>query len=422
MSFVGLCDCNNFFVSCERVFRPDLEGRPVVVLSNNDGCIIARSNEAKALGIKMGTPLFQARDIIRRENISVFSSNYQLYGDMSSRVMNILRGSVPEIEVYSIDEAFMDMGTMPVEQMQGFAQGLSRRIRREVGIPVSIGVSPTKTLAKISSKLCKRYPALKGGCLMHRRQDVEKVLASFPLKDVWGIGRRSAAKLAAMGAQNAIDFYNMRGDAVDKMFTITGLRTWKELHGIKCIGFEDLQQDRQTVCISRSFSKEMTTLEDLDAAVSTFTAKLAEKLRKSGLCAQQLCVFILTNRFKEDAPQSYQIRNFLFDVATDDTLELSQRASVCLKQIFRSGYGYKKAGVMATRLVPRRGLQRTLLDDIDTRSRRQSLMAAIDAINASEGNYTVRLASQGMMDQFSTRELISRKYTTDWSEILEVKC
>ena len=422
MAFIGLCDCNNFFVSCERVFRPDLEGRPVVVLSNNDGCIIARSNEAKALGIKMGTPLFQARDIIKRENIAVFSSNYQLYGDMSSRVMNILRGSVPNIEVYSIDEAFMDMDTMPIGQMQPFAQQLSRRIRREVGIPVSIGVSPTKTLAKIASKLCKRYPALKGGCLMYRRQDVEKVLSSFPVKDVWGIGRRSAAKLAAMGVQTAIDFYNLPGDTVGDLFTITGLRTWKELHGIGCIGFEDMPQDSQSVCISRSFSKEMTSLEELDAAVSTFTAKVAEKLRSKGLCAQQLSVFILTNRFREDLPQNYRTGNMLFDIATDDTLEMSKRSSQCLRQIFRSGYGYKKAGVMATRLVPRRGLQQTLLGDPQERSRRQALMETIDAINRVEGNYTVRLASQGMMDQFSTRAMVSRKFTTSWDEIMEIKC
>ena len=195
---LGLCDCNNFFVSCERVFRPDLEGRPVVVLSNNDGCIIARSNEAKALGIKMGTPLFQIRDLIRMENISVFSSNYQLYGDMSQRVMNILRQSAPGIEVYSIDEAFLNLDQMPLEKLQPFARALSARIRREVGIPVSIGVSPTKTLAKIASKLCKSYPALKGGCLMYRKQDVEKVLSKFPVGDVWGIGRRICARLNAM--------------------------------------------------------------------------------------------------------------------------------------------------------------------------------------------------------------------------------
>ena len=418
---LGLCDCNNFFVSCERVFRPDLEGRPVVVLSNNDGCIIARSNEAKALGIKMGTPLFQIRDLIRRENITVFSSNYQLYGDMSQRVMNILRQSAPGIEVYSIDEAFLNLDQMPLEKLQPFARALSARIRREVGIPVSIGVSPTKTLAKIASKLCKSYPALKGGCLMYRKQDVEKVLSKFPVGDVWGIGRRICARLNAMGITTALDFYNLPAMAVDSQFTVTGLRTWKELHGEPCIGFEDVQQDRQTVSISRSFAKEMTTLEELDAAISTFTGKVAEKLRKDGLCAEQLGVFILTNRFREDLPQNYQIKTTLFEVATDDTLELSERAAASLRQIFRPGFAYKRAGVIATRLVPKKGVQASFLDTID-RDRRSLLMDIIDNINKVSGNYTVRLASQGAMDQFSTRAMVSRRFTTSWDEILEVKC
>ena len=420
MAFIGLCDCNNFFVSCERVFRPDLDGRPVVVLSNNDGCIIARSNEAKALGIKMGTPLFQVRDLIRRENVSVFSSNYQLYGDMSQRVMNLLRQTAPSIEVYSIDEAFLNLDEMPLTTLQPFARNLSARIRREVGIPVSIGVSPTKTLAKIASKLCKSYPALKGGCLMHRRQDVEKVLSTFPVGDVWGIGRRMGAKLRSMGIETAIGYYNLSSLEVDSLFTVTGLRTWKELHGEPCIGFEDVRPDRQTVCISRSFAREMGTLEELDAAISTFTGKVAEKLRREGLCAEQLSVFILTNRFREDALQNYQTKTTFFEVATDDTLEMSERAAACLKQIFRPGYGYKRAGVMATRLIPRRGVQSSFMDTVD-RTKRSQLMDVIDSINKVSGNYTVRLASQGEMDQFSTRAMTSRRFTTSWDEIMEVK-
>ncbi len=421
MAFIALCDCNNFFVSCERVFRPDLEGRPVVVLSNNDGCIVARSNEAKALGIKMGTPLFQVRDLVRRENVAVFSSNYQLYGDMSARVMNILRAAVPDIEVYSIDEAFMDLAEFPLETLVDFARNLSARIRRDVGIPVSIGVSPTKTLAKIASKLCKQYPALKGGCLMYRQQDVEKVLSRFPVRDIWGIGRQSAAKLQAMGAGCALDFYRLPQETVDLHFSVSGVRTWKELHGIRCISFEDVRPERQSVCISRSFAKEMTTLDALEAAIATFTCKMAEKLRREGLCAQQISVFILTNRFREDSPQSYQVGNAVFEVATDDTLELSQRAAQCLGSIFRPGFGYKRAGVMATRIVPRRGAQTSMLDTLD-RSRRASLMEAIDAINSAEGGGTVRLAAQGTMDQFSSRTMSSRRYTTNWDEIMEVKC
>lgn len=418
---IGLCDCNNFFASCERVFRPDLNGRPVVVLSNNDGCIVARSNEAKALGIKMGTPLFQARDVIEKNNVAVFSSNYQLYGDMSNRVMSVLRSAVPQIEVYSIDEAFLDVREIPLEKLQQTARDLSARVWREVGIPVSIGIAPTKTLAKIASKLCKKYPALKGGCLMYKKADVEKVLGRFPVEDVWGIGRRSVKKLAAMGVRTALDFYNLTPAAVYNKFTVTGLRTWKELHGEPCINFEDTQADRQTVCVSRSFAKEMRELDELDAAVATFTAKVAEKLRRDNLCASQMSVFILTNRFREDEPQNYQIHTTLFDVATDDTLEMSQAASEALKKIFRKGYGYKKAGVMVTEIVPSGHVQGSLLDTVD-RTKRGALMDIIDSINKTAGGNTVRLASQGTIDQFSTRTMTSRRFTTSWDEIMEVKC
>ncbi len=418
---IGLCDCNNFFASCERVFRPDLNGRPVVVLSNNDGCIVARSNEAKALGIKMGTPLFQARDVIEKNNVAVFSSNYQLYGDMSNRVMRVLRSAVPQIEVYSIDEAFLDVREIPLEKLQQTARDLSARVWREVGIPVSIGIAPTKTLAKIASKLCKKYPALKGGCLMYRKADVEKVLGKFPVEDVWGIGRRSVKKLTAMGVRTALDFYNLTPAAVYNKFTVTGLRTWKELHGEPCINFEDTQTDRQTVCVSRSFAKEMRDLDELDAAVATFTAKVAEKLRRDNLCAAQMSVFILTNRFREDEPQNYQIHTTLFDVATDDTLEMSQAASDALRKIFRKGYGYKKAGVMVTEIVPSGHVQGSLLDTVD-RTKRGALMDIIDSINKSAGGNTVRLASQGTIDQFSTRTMTSRRYTTSWDEIMEIKC
>ncbi len=418
---IGLCDCNNFFASCERVFRPDLNGRPVVVLSNNDGCIVARSNEAKALGIKMGTPLFQARDVIEKNNVAVFSSNYQLYGDMSNRVMSVLRSAVPQIEVYSIDEAFLDVREIPLEKLQQTARDLSARVWREVGIPVSIGIAPTKTLAKIASKLCKKYPALKGGCLMYKKADVEKVLGRFPVEDVWGIGRRSVKKLAAMGVRTALDFYNLTPAAVYNKFTVTGLRTWKELHGEPCINFEDTQADRQTVCVSRSFAKEMRELDELDAAIATFTAKVAEKLRRDNLCASQMSVFILTNRFREDEPQNYQIHTTLFDVATDDTLEMSQAASEALKKIFRKGYGYKKAGVMVTEIVPSGHVQGSLLDTVD-RTKRGALMDIIDSINKTAGGNTVRLASQGTIDQFSTRTMTSRRFTTSWDEIMEVKC
>ena len=416
---VGLCDCNNFFASCERVFRPDLNGRPVVVLSNNDGCIIARSNEAKALGIKMGTPLFQAKDVIEKNGVTVFSSNYQLYGDMSNRVISILKETVPAIEVYSIDEAFLDLEGLPLEGLQQKGRDLSARIRRDTGIPVSIGIAPTKTLAKIASKLCKQYPKLRGCCLMYRPQDIEKVLRKFPVGDVWGVGRKYRRKLESLGVETAWDFASLPRSEVSRMMSITGVKTWLELHGEPCIRFDDVPRDRQSICVSRSFAHDMTDLSQLDAAVATFTTKVAEKLRAQQMKAYVLHVFILTNRHRDEKPQDYSIRTTGFEVATNSTLELTEAASKALKVIFKKGFGYKKAGVMVTDLVDSDKVQGVFFDTVD-HEKQDRLMKVIDSINLSNGRSTVRVASNGEMDQYSTRAHVSRRFTTRWDELMEV--
>ena len=416
---VGLCDCNNFFASCERVFRPDLNGRPVVVLSNNDGCIIARSNEAKALGIKMGTPLFQAKDVIEKNGVTVFSSNYQLYGDMSNRVISILKETVPAIEVYSIDEAFLDLEGLPLEGLQQKGRDLSARIRRDTGIPVSIGIAPTKTLAKIASKLCKQYPKLRGCCLMYRPQDIEKVLRKFPVGDVWGVGRKYRRKLESLGVETAWDFASLPRSEVSRMMSITGVKTWLELHGEPCIRFDDVPRDRQSICVSRSFAHDMTDLSQLDAAVATFTTKVAEKLRSQQMKAYVLHVFILTNRHRDEKPQDYSIRTTGFEVATNSTLELTEAASKALKVIFKKGFGYKKAGVMVTDLVDSDKVQGVFFDTVD-HEKQDRLMKVIDSINLSNGRSTVRVASNGEMDQYSTRAHVSRRFTTRWDELMEV--
>lgn len=250
----GLCDCNNFFVSCERLFRPDLEGRPVVVLSSNDGCVISRSNEAKTLGIRMGQPYFQVRGMIERHDVAVFSGNMALYGDLSRRVIGRLRELVPAAEVYSIDEAFIDFGGIATEELDALGHRLGRTIRRDTGIPVSIGIAPTKTLAKIASKLCKSYPRLDGCCLMHRAEDVDKVLGRFPVGDVWGIGRRHRAMLQAAGVATARDLAQRSEAWVRGRMGITGVRTWRELRGEACIDFETAPAARQQISVSRSFA------------------------------------------------------------------------------------------------------------------------------------------------------------------------
>ncbi len=249
----ALADCNNFFASCERVFCPELNGKPVIVLSNNDGCAVARSNEAKALGIKMGDPLFKIRDIVERNHVHVFSGNFALYGDMSRRVQEVLMNYSPSIEVYSIDEAFLDLDGLDLD-LDKYAKEISRECWKQTSIPVSVGIAPTKTLAKIASKLCKRYPKLRGGCYMHRPQDIEKVLKNFPAEDVWGIGRRMMRKLEAMGVKTAWDYASLPETTVRMLFHLPGYRTWKVLKGIPCIALEDMIEPRKTICVSRSFS------------------------------------------------------------------------------------------------------------------------------------------------------------------------
>lgn len=417
---IGHCDCNNFFVSCERTFRPDLNGKPVVVLSNNDGCIVARSNEAKALGIKMGTPLYQVRNLIERENVTVFSSNYQLYGDMSNRVMTTLREAVPNIEIYSIDEAFLNLDGIAENELHERGLALAKTIRKNTGIPVSIGIAPTKTLAKIAGKLCKKYPALKGCCYMHRPEDIEKVLKKFPIEDVWGIGRRHFAKIKMWNVRTAWDFTQLPAEFVQKQLTITGLRTYKELKGEACIQMEHETADKQSICVSRSFAKEMYDINELRSAITTFAATLSEKLRRQNSCTWQLTLFIYTNRHKENEPQDFNSHSYRFGVATNSTLEICKVASAMLRKIYKSGYGYKKAGVIATDLTPQNATQGSLFDSID-REKHKRLMNAIDSINRSQGNNTIAIASQAQIASFSNRNHTSPRYTTEWNDIIEVK-
>lgn len=416
----GLCDCNNFFVSCERVFDPSLEGRPVVVLSNNDGCVVSRSNEAKALGIKMGQPLYQIRDFAKRNNVAVRSSNYQLYGDMSHRVMTTLRQHIQSIEIYSIDEAFLQLDDYPEKQLKLFGEQLARTIRRNTGIPVSIGMSRTKTLAKVAGKLCKQYPKLNSACLMSRDEDIRKVLEKFPVEDIWGIGRRHGKMLKECRIATAAQFSDLSEEWVDNRMGITGVRTWLELHGTPCIEFSHEQADKQSIMVSRSFSTELYDIDELHETITTFAGIAAEKLRKQGSVAQEMQVFLITNRHRDDQPQHYECGNVHFDTATDSTLEIVKAATAELKRIYRKGYGYKKSGVRLSRITPATAVQGTLFDTID-RPKHKALMQAIDRINAGQGGEAVKLVSQGSITGHTNREHLSPQYTTRWEDILVVK-
>ena len=416
----ALADCNNFFASCERVFRPDLEGKPVIVLSNNDGCAVARSNEAKALGIQMGAPLFKIRDIVEKHQVAVFSSNFPLYGDMSRRVQEVLRAYAPAVEQYSIDESFLDLRGMLLDDPAAYARDISRSCRRLTGIPVSVGIAPTKTLAKIASKLCKQYPKLQGGCYMHRPQDVEKVLRKFPIGDVWGIGRRSVRKLSAMGVSTAWDFVQLREYDVRKQFALPGWRTWKELQGMPCVEFEDGFEPKQTICVSRSFAKEIRDVGELCGQVATFAERAVTKLRRQGSLTLELVAFAMTNRFHEDDPQAFSSQLVAFPDGTDDHTAVIVAAADAVRTFFSPRYGYKKAGVVFTRIVPREGHVRSLFRDADADARNERLSEAIDAITATFGQGSVLFGIQGDGRTRSAREQQSPHYTTRWNEIPKV--
>lgn len=416
----ALADCNNFFVSCERVFRPDLQEKPVIVLSNNDGCAIARSNEAKALGIKMGDPFFKIRNLVEKNNVAVFSGNMPLYGEMSQRVRWVLEEFAPAVEVYSIDEAFLDLRGMKDTDFDAYAKEISARCWKLTSIPVSVGVAPTKTLAKIASKLCKQYPKLCGGCYMHRPQDIEKVLRKFPVEDVWGIGRKSAAKLHARYIKTAYDFTQMPETAVRSLMGITGVRTWKELRGTPCIEFEDGFEARQSICVSRSFSSEIYDLKELQEQIANFASSVAEKLRKQHSVTRELAVFAYTNRFKENLPQTHASSLTSFETPTAEQRTIVASAVHAACSLFKNGYGYKKAGVIATCIMDQRESVQSMFEDSEAIEKEHKLTAAMDLINSSYGEGTLKLAVQGSGHIKSSKENQSPHYTTRWSELPKV--
>ena len=416
----ALADCNNFFASCERVFRPDLQGKPVIVLSNNDGCAIARSNEAKALGIKMGDPYFKIKSLVEKHGVAVFSGNMALYGDMSQRVRWILEEYAPAVEVYSIDEAFLDLRGVTGIDFDSYAKEISARCWKMTSIPVSVGIAPTKTLAKIASKLCKQYPKLRGGCYMHRPQDIEKVLRKYPIEDVWGIGRKSAAKLHSRYIKSAFDFTQLPEDAVRKMMGITGVRTWKELQGIPCIEFEDGFEAKQSICVSRSFSSEIYDLRELLEQIANFASSLGEKLRSQHSVTSEVTVYAYTNRFREDQPQAHCSALASFPTPTAEQRTIISGALSATRELFRNGYGYKKAGVIATGIMDQGDMMHSLFEDEDTAEREHRITSALDTINRTFGKGSIKLAAQGSGRIKSSSERQSPHYTTRWDEIPKV--
>lgn len=415
---IGLVDCNNFFVSCERVFRPELIGKPVLVLSNNDGCAAALSNEAKALGYKRGDAYFKVRTEAERQGVIAFSGNHHLYGDMSRRVMTVLRSIAHDVEVYSIDEGFIHLPP-GLTDYTDYGRYVARTVRHDTGIPVSVGIAPTKTLAKIASRFAKKWAGYHGACVIDSEEKRRKALALTAVEDVWGIGRAHCARLGAMGITTALQLADLGEERIRRIFSIVGVRTWQELNAIPSVPREEAVA-RQTITSSRSFAHDLYRREELHTALAALVSIAARRMRDQGGYAHDLEVFIATNRFHEHEPQYFNVGRYVPEHPTDDTPLLVKGALTALSAIFRCGYGYKRAGVTITRITP--GPCPTLFTDVADVERRHRLMRAMDRINDSPGCAdAVRIASAGAgLKELTRREHQSRLFTTRLSDIITV--
>ena len=439
----GIVDCDNCYVSCERVFRPDLNGKPVVVLSNNDGCVVARSNEAKKMGIKAGTPYFQLAQQYPDNKIAVFSSNYELYGELTSRVVEIIRQEAPAYFRYSIDECFVYFNSqftmhnsrlnVKSEELKQWGENLHKRIRKSVGMPVSIGIAATKTLAKMASHFAKKYAGYHHCCLIDNDEKRTKALKLYPIGEVWGIGRRYAARMESMGIKTAYDFAQHNGDWVRVTFrNIVIYRTWQELNGIDCIPNEEMAK-KKSICTSRSFNGMISDFEPLRTHVANYAARCAEKLRQQGTVTTIVGVFLNTNFFREDLPQYWNFQEKRLTVGTNSTIEIVKAATEVLQNIYIQGYQYKKAGVIVMGIGPNSPMQLDLFDyNAEQFQKMKRLDAVIDRINKVNGTETVVLGSQqytqkdgkGKADVFANaikHDFRSKNPTTRWSDIIKLK-
>lgn len=420
ITMIGLLDANNFYVSCERVFRPDLENVPVIVLSNNDGCVVSRSQEAKNLGVKMGTPFYQLEELIKTNGIVAFSSNYALYGDLSQRVMNTAQRFTPSIEIYSIDECFLFFEGFENYDLKEYGQIIVDTIRHHTGIPVSLGIANTKTLAKVASKFAKKIRGYQNVCLIDTEDKRKKALKLFPVGDIWGIGKQYEHFLVYHGIKNAWDFTQKPESWVRRHLKVTGIRTWKELQGIPCIPKENSKK-KKNICTSRSFPITINNYEILAEAIANFAAACAFKLRKENTAAGTIIVFILTNPFRDDLAQYYKSEKIKLPVSTNITGEIIAGALSVLKKIFIDGYQYKKAGVIVTDITPQNEVQGNLFD---TKNRLHYKIAdqEMDDINRKEGRDTVKIAIQGNGEKWKLKsQYLSKRFTTRWDEIIEIK-
>lgn len=416
-----LVDCNNFYASCERVFNPSLEGKPIIILSNNDGCIISRSSEAKALGIKMGEPYFKAKNICKRHKVNVFSSNYQFYGDMSDRVMKILTDAAPEIEIYSIDEAFLKFEGLGSHDLTKTCLELRERILKYLGLPVSIGIGKTKTLAKVASHIAKKQGG-NGVFNLSSRSIEDEVLNKFPVGDVWGIGKKWSQKLQDSGIYSAKDMRDAPHSMIRKDFTVVGQRVNHELKGVSCIGLEEVQ-DKKNIMTSRSFGRSVYELHELKESIAFYTARACEKLRAQKSYTKAIYVFVTTNKFKANIQKYKSGLTYSFANPTNDTLEITGKATELMQAIFKDGLEYKKAGILLMDLTKKQGRQESLFSESNrTLKFSDSLMTSLDYLNNKYGNNIVHTLAEGTKKHWMMNcKNRSPRYTTQWSELLEIR-
>ncbi len=415
----ALIDCNNFYASCERVFRPDLNEKPIVVLSNNDGCVIARSNEAKKVGVPMGAAAFKFQELFKQKNVHVFSANFALYGDMSMRVMNILSGYCPKIEIYSIDEAFLDFSGFEKFDLQKYGEEIVKKIQKSTGIPVSIGFAETKALSKVANRIAKKYPKeTKSVYIIDNDEKRIKALKWLKVEDIWGIGRQHSKKLNSINIKTALEFSRLNDEFVKKQFSIVELRIKKDLEGQPTLKLEK-KKPKKNIATTRSFEKMYTTIEELKERIATFAVFCGEKLRAQKSCCNSLMVFVQTNYFRKDLPQYSRSIVVQLPYSTNSSIEIAQFALEGLEKIFKDGYHYKKAGVVIMDFCPEDGLQQTLFEH--SNPKHKNLMQVIDKLNNTLGQQKVKLAIQDKDRVWKMKqERLSPRYTTNLSEIITI--
>jgi len=416
----ALVDCNNFYVSCERIFAPSLEGRPVVVLSNNDGCVVSRSNEAKKLGIGMGVAFFKVKDLVVKSGLVALSSNYTLYADMSRRVMDTLCNFTPEIEVYSIDEAFLNLSGFG-DDLTDYGRKIRQTVKQWTGMPVSIGIAETKTLAKIANRIAKHSPEAAGVFELTEQSRIDEALAQTSVEHIWGIGIRTCIKLKREGIKTALALRGVDVEWMRRRFGVTGVRTVYELRGMSCYELEDQPPAKKGITVSRMFGRKVETVEELKEAIATYATRAGEKLREGGLAAGAMTVYVMTSRFVNPKKRYFNSRGVYFPVATNYTPKLIEYATRMIQRLYKKGFLYAKAGLILGDIVPEGKVQGNLFDQAD-RQKSRRLMRAIDAVNLKLPDSRLIWAAEGIDQPWQTKfAKRSKRYTTRWDELAEVE-